>query len=289
MSPNARVALAWLVPVVAIGGVIGWETQWGQRLDPPPPAATPAPPAAVKVAVLPEFKLEGGPESRRETVDRTLFNPTRRPAPPPPAAAAPAATMQRGQFALTGTTLVDGKATALLREVKGGKPVRVHKGETVNGMLVEDVRADRVRLTMNGESEDVMMKVAAGPKTTVQPAAPAPMQAGAPAQPGAAQGAVAQSVPGGPAVRPVVAYLLAQRRRAARAAEAAAAAAAAAQNGGSAAPAAPAQAAPPPSAPAANAPVPLTQQQINAARANVPKGADPQWATVYQRMMQQGR
>ena len=97
MNANARLAILWLIPLAALGGVLGWETQWGQRLDPPAPVTAAAPPASVKVALLPEFKLEGGPESRHETVDRTLFNPTRRPAPPAPAAGAPAPTMQRGQ------------------------------------------------------------------------------------------------------------------------------------------------------------------------------------------------
>jgi hypothetical protein len=166
--------------------------------------------------------------------------------------------------------MVDGKATALLREVNGGKVRRVQKGETVNGMLVEDVKADRVRLSMNGDSEEVTMRVAPGPKSTIQPvqpqAQPQPgMPGGPPVQPG--NPPIAQNAPPPPVIQDV-ADVLAQRRRAARAAEAAA------QQRD--APAAPAVAAP---AAAPTAP---------AAPTAAPQGAkpDPGWNAVYQRYMQ---
>ena len=80
---------------------------------------------------------------------------------------------------LTGTLIVDGKATAFLRENAGGKSRRVAQGEQINGMLVAEVKPDRVKLTLGDESEDLVLKVAIGPKTTTQPVvAPAP---GAPA------------------------------------------------------------------------------------------------------------
>jgi len=272
MNIHARTAVAWLVPFAAVAAVLGWETHWGRALDAPPPAAPVAAPAPVKVALLPEFALPGGPEARRETVERTLFNPTRRPAPPAPPPAVAAAKMQHGQFALTGTTLVDGKATAFLREVNGGKARRVRKGETVNGILVEDVAADRVRLSQNGETEELVLKIAAGPRSTIQPAAPPPPQASAQGQPGVPPaGVVVHNAPGTPVVTPEVAELLAQRRRAARQAEAVRA-----TQGGSAAAAPPV---PPNATPPAAAP----------SGAAAPQGADPQWSAVYQRMMQQRR
>ena len=81
---------------------------------------------------------------------------------PHPTAMAEAAKpkIQRGQFALSGTLMVDGKATAFLREVNGGKSRRVTQGETVNGMVVAEIRPDRVRLTVGEESEDLALKVA---------------------------------------------------------------------------------------------------------------------------------
>ena len=63
--------------------------------------------------------------------------------------------MQRGQFALSGTLMVDGKATAFLREVNGGKSRRVAQGETVNGMVVTEIKPDRVRLTLGDETEEL--------------------------------------------------------------------------------------------------------------------------------------
>lgn len=258
--------LAWLVPFAAVALMLGWETDWGQALQRVPQIDGAVRAQPVQVALMPEFKVDAGPEARRETVERTLFNPTRRPAPPAPPPAAAAAAMARGTFTLTGTTVVDGKATAFLREVNGGKVRRVHKGETVNGMLVEDVKADRVRLTQGGESEDVTMRVAVGPRTTIQPVQPtAPPVAvpGAPPRPGQPVAAVPQ-----PPVVQDVADVLAQRRRAARAAEAAAA-----QRDGIGA-------APPVAAPVAPIPQPAPAAPAAAAK------PDPGWNAVYQRMMQ---
>ena len=264
--------LVWLAPFAAVLLLLAWETDWGRELkhEPHVDPVVKAPP--VSIALLPEFKLDAGAESRRETVDRTLFNPTRRPAPPAPPPAAAAQAMPRGTFALTGTTVVDGKATAFLREVNGGKVRRVQKGETVNGMLVEDVKSDRVRLTMNGDAEEVTMRVAAGPKSTIQPVAP-------PGQPGTPGGPVVSQPPGGsqpvaqgpqPPVVQDVAEVLAQRRRAARAAEAAA-------NQREATGAAP------PAAPPAPAPAPATLPAGATPQAARP---DPGWNAVYQRYMQ---
>ena len=141
-------------------------------------------PQPVVVAVLPEYKPTATLATQRDMVDRTLFNPTRRPA-PVAAAEAGKKRLQPGQFVLTGTLIVDGKATAFLRESAGGKSRRVAQGEQINGMLVADVKPDRVKLTLGGESEDLVLKVAIGPKSTIQPGPPLP---GAPVMPGAGGG-----------------------------------------------------------------------------------------------------
>ena len=270
LDARIRAWLIWVAPFAAVALLLGWETDWGRELKHVPQADTPVSPQPVTIALMPEFKLEGGTDVRREPVDRTLFNPPRRPAPPAPPPAPQVAAMQRGTFALTGTTMVDGKATALLREVNGGKIRRVQKGETVNGMLVEDVKADRVRLSMNGDSEEVTMRVAPGPKTTIQPAPPPPGQPqpgmpGGPPLQGSGNPPIAQNAPPAPVIQDV-ADVLAQRRRAARAAEAAA------QQRDAPAAAAPAAAPAAPAAPAAAAP--------QAAK------PDPGWNAVYQRYMQ---
>jgi len=270
-----RAWLIWLAPFVAVALLLGWETDWGRTLKRVPRVDAAVQPQPVSVALLPEFAVPGAADARRDTVERTLFNPTRRPAPPAPAAAAAAPTMPKGTFTLTGTTLVDGKATAFLREVNGGKVRRVQKGETVNGMLVDDVKSDRVRLTLAGDAEEVTMKIATGPRTTIQPAVagPAGGTAGAPGQPMLVPGPgqpVAQAAPPQPPVVQDVADVLAQRRRAARAAEAAAAQQANTPQNGT---------------PQNNGLV--TAQPAAAPAPQAPTGqADPGWNAVYQRYMQ---
>jgi hypothetical protein len=263
IDPRVRSWLLWLAPFVLIGLAIAWEANWGRGLWRAPNAEAPATPQPVQVALLPDYKLEGGVESRRETTERTLFNPTRRPA-PAPLAVVNKPTPVGGQFALTGTTMIDDKATAFLREVNGGKSRRVAKGETINGWLVAEVLPDRVKLTQSGVTDEVTMKIATGPKSTIQPAIPV-------VTPPPAATAAGQPVPG----QGDVANVLAERRRAARAAEAAAQ-----QNRAAGAPAMtavptasqPAQFGPPPPGSGAT-----TQQ------------ADPRWNDTYERMRQKTR
>ena len=250
IDSRVRNWLIWAMPFAVIALLIGWETDWGHALTHVPALQENVGPQPVNVALMPEYKVDGGVEGNRETVDRTLFNPTRRPA-PPTVVAAGRSSMPKGKFVLTGTTVVDQKATAFLRETNGGRSRRVQQGETVDGMLVAEVRADRVKLTMNNDVEELTLKVAAGPRATVQPVvapvAPAPGQPGAPTAPPVA--APAQAT-GGSRAAPVadVADVLANRRRAARAAGAAGQ-----------------------TPPAGTAPAPA---------------ADPAWNDVYQRYMQ---
>jgi hypothetical protein len=240
----ARNLLAWLVPFAIVVAALGFETDWGRSVGFEAPAGGAAPPQPVEVALLPEYGIDGGLEARKETVDRVLFNPTRRPAPPATQSAADAATMKRGLYTLTGTTVVGNVATAFLREVNGGKSRSVRQGETLGGMLVAEVKPDHVRLKQGAEFEDLQLKIASGPKTTVQPAVvtTAPAPAAAPAAGGAtAAGGSGAATPGRPQTRrvapppaapatpragsPSVSELLAERRRAARAAAEGAAAA----------------------------------------------------------------
>src|SRR5208282_163146 len=80
---------------------------------------------------------------------------------------------------LMGTTVAGEQNIAFLKEVAGGKSRTVRQGEKINGMLVALVTAERVKLTLGDESEELILKVARGPKTTLA-AAPAP-PAGTPA------------------------------------------------------------------------------------------------------------
>ena len=115
--------------------------------------------------------------------------------------------------------VIGGKNTAFLRETAGGKSRRVLQGDTVNGILVADVKPDRVRLALGDESEELVLRVVTNPRPTVQPAAPAP--AAAPRPRGCAR--VAPAPAGTAAAQPAgtADTSLAERRRAARAAQAA--------------------------------------------------------------------
>src|SRR6185437_427297 len=239
-----RSVLLWGIAFAIVLGVLGYETDWGRSIDPDPVASTPSHAAPVTVSLLPEYKIAGGTATRKETVDRVLFNPTRRAAPPAvqTAGGGPGA-MQKGVYTLTGTTVVGNVATAFLREVKGGKSHTVHQGETLDGIVIADIAADHVRLKQGDDIEDLQLKIASGPKSTIQVAAPTPAGQLPPGArpPFPAAGGSAPHVPTAAPVPPAppssinpnaqraggtasVSEILAERRRAARAAAAAAAA-----------------------------------------------------------------
>ena len=252
-----RSRLWWLVPVLALGVLLGAELGWGRRVHrlPEPGPALEARP--VTPALLPEYKIEGGLAGRAETVSRTLFNPTRRPA-PTVVADVGRAQMQRGQFVLTGTSLAGERSIAFLKEVAGGKSRTVRQGEQVNGMLVAEVKSDRVRLTLGGDSEELVLKVAAGPRTTAAPTPPVaanPLGATPPAPP---LGTPSATQPD---------QLLEQRRRAARAATEAA----------------------PPAAPVPGRSTLLPGSAQPAAGQGAAASSDPAWNEVYERMRQRGQ
>jgi len=124
-SALARGVLIWLVPFAIVAAVLGFETDWGRDVDGAAAQTASMGVQPVSVALLPEYRVDGGVGARKETVDRVLFNPTRRPAPPATATVAAASTMKRGQYTLTGTTMVGSVATAFLKEVSGGKSRRL--------------------------------------------------------------------------------------------------------------------------------------------------------------------
>jgi hypothetical protein len=252
-----RSRLWWLVPVLALGVLLGIELGWGRqvhRLPEPGPALEARP---VTPALLPEYRIDGGLAGRAETVSRTLFNPTRRPA-PTVVADAGRPQMQRGQFVLTGTSLAGERSIAFLKEVAGGKSRTVRQGEQINGMLVTEVKSDRVRLTLGGDSEELVLKVAAGPRTT---AGPTPPVAANPL--GGTPPAPQLGVPSGTQSD----QLMEQRRRAARAAT---------------------ETAPPVTpVPGRSTLVPGSPQP--AAGQGAAASSDPAWNEVYERMRQRGQ
>lgn len=270
-----RASLWWLLPLLLALALIAWETHFGRAIRKLPPAEEPILARPVVASVLPEFTIAGGTAARAETVQRTLFNPTRRPAPVLVGDSAKSR-MQKGQFALTGTMVIGGKNTAFLRETAGGKSRRVLQGDTVNGILVAEVKSDRVRLALGDESEELVLRVATNPRPTVQPP---PLQQAAGAMP-------APAPPGSPPVAagtvtpaPVgtADASLAERRRAARAAQAAVQAQTSTPDGN------PIPAPPPVQAPAAPVPAQAATATVAPAPGNAP---DPRWADMYRAYQQ---
>ena len=253
-----RSGLWWIVPTLALAIFLGLEVDWGRRMHRLPEAPSSIEPRPVTPTLLPEYKIEGGLTAHAETVNRTLFNPTRRPA-PALAGDGGRKQLQRGQFLLTGTTVAGDRSIAFLREVAGGKSRTIRQGEQINGMLVAEVKADRVKLTLGDESEELVLKVATGPRTT-----PSPATAAAP--PVTGQGSAATPAPGQPPTADA-AQTLEQRRRAARAAA-----------GDTVAPV------PVPSAPTPG--IGGRSPAVPAAGSGTPASADPSWNDVYERMRQ---
>ena len=222
---RARAWALWVVPAVALAALVGWETDWGRQLVRMPSAPPPVESKPVTAAALPEYRIEGGLPAHAEMVARTLFNATRRPA--PVLASDGPHRLNPGRFQLVGTTVTAERNVAFLKEVAGGKSRVVRQGDEIDGVYVASVTPDRVKLTLGDESEELILKVAQGPKTTLA-AAPPPPGAPAVAAPAAAAGAArgaqaraqAAAAPNAAEVRPQDAR---QARRAARAAQEAAA------------------------------------------------------------------
>ena len=259
----------WLLVFAALAAVIGWETGWGRRVMPAPALGAAPAPQPVALALLPDYQIEGGVAVRRDTVERPAFVPTRRPA-PAPVQEAPRPKMPRGQFTLTGTAVVGEKQIAFLRETSGGRARTVRAGETINGVVVAEVKPDRVKLTLGDESEELVLKVASGPRQTIQPPQPRAPGVSVTQQPGRPQ-AGGQPVAEGTAPMDSDASIL-ERRRAARATLQAQEAARTGQ--------------PTPSTSAERALAAPQPAVGNPAGAGAP---DPAWADVYRRMQQPRR
>ena len=176
-SHRMRGWMLWLVPALGLAALIGWEIDWGRHIVRTPSAPPPVEPKPVAAAVLPDYQIEGGLPAHAETVARTVFNATRRPAPVLAGDGGPRR-LTTSQFQLVGTTVAGNRNIAFLKEVAGGKSRVVRQGDEINGMKVASVLPDSVKFTLGDESGELFLKVAPGPKTTLAAAPPPP---GAPA------------------------------------------------------------------------------------------------------------
>ena len=181
MSPAMRLfgqryGLSALLGTLAAAALlaIGFETRWGQSLRSSLDASASSRKAEL-VATLPTFTLPSLESGFKETAERPLFLPTRRPV---LSNAANAVAMKKGQFKLTGTSVAADMSVAYLLETASGKTIRLAKGREINGITLDIVDAARVVLKQGEETEELTLRTAASPPKA--PPAPAG-QPGAPA------------------------------------------------------------------------------------------------------------
>jgi hypothetical protein len=206
-------ALAILAALLAV--VVALELASGAALREQLTTRTKPPAANVSTRLLPQVAAVNPDQEYAETGTRPLFTPTRRPA--PPQAQVAATTMAKGQFVLTGVTIVGPTKIALLREKSSGRVVRVEEGKDVNGLTVAQIDPEQVKLTQGGDSEVVQMLVtkagnvpppppgaAASNAGPFAPAPGVPPAAAAGANPTARPAPPPGAVPGQPPVQPPV-------------------------------------------------------------------------------------
>ena len=166
--------------LIGVAAVIGYEVDWGLRDNAPVAVPTKVAIQNSEQALLPAFVLPPIDPTYKETVERPLFIPTRRPAPEGTALAA--GSMKKGQYKLTGTSINSTMTVAYLVETASGKALRALRGAEVgpgSGIKVDKVEATRVILRQGDETEELTLRTAASlprPTTAVVAAPPAPGQ-----------------------------------------------------------------------------------------------------------------
>jgi hypothetical protein len=174
VTPFRVEAIFWLLLNGGLVLGIGVITDWGQRLEWPTPQVAMAPIEFAKPALVEPLQF-GQADEFLEMSMRPLFVATRRPAPPPPPPEAPKPRMKKGQFRLTGITVVPEGKFAFLVEVNGNKSRVVSEGKEINGILVRRISPYEVLLSQYGDSETLVLKPAKSPGGP-NPQQPAPVR-----------------------------------------------------------------------------------------------------------------
>jgi len=158
VTPRLIETAFWLIVLSALAAGIGFETDWGRRWSSPIAAPEDHSAAFSAPSLTPLFNMPAA-DTFLEIAMRPLFVHTRRPAPPPPppVAVVTKPQMQKGQFVLTGTTIVAEGRYAHLKEKAANKSHVVPEGKEINGILVQEVNANQVVLTQHEDTEIVML------------------------------------------------------------------------------------------------------------------------------------
>ena len=174
LTPRRVESVFWLALLSALVIAIGIESDWGRRWIYPLQQIDVQPAPFSKPTLTEPFRLPPA-DAFLEIAMRPIFVATRRPA-PTVTVEAPKPRMKKDQFTLTGTTIVpDGKFAHLL-EKAGNKSYVLSEGKEINGILIKEVRTDRVVLTQHDDTETVMLYVAKAPKVPSQAPQKAPPQ-----------------------------------------------------------------------------------------------------------------
>lgn len=182
MSTRLRL-LDLLLALVACLLVLGTVRELvASRPLPPPPAASPARPAAT-IAPSADPPMPGG---YGVIAAKNLFSPSRTEAPPTPAvAAAPKPTLH-------GVVMDGTNSRAYLEDPAQKRTFGYTLGDPVGGGRVESIAADRVVIVRDDGAVEVLLRDPAKPRPSGPPAATA-------GPPAAAPGQLAVSAPAGPA------------------------------------------------------------------------------------------
>jgi hypothetical protein len=156
MDPRIVFILAWGAVNGALLTYLGDRLGWGNDLHQALPNIPTVQTTSISVDVLPDFAMPKLDQKYKQTLERPLFVPTRRPAPPPPPPPPPPKPrMAKGQFQLVGMVNAGGKGYALLREINGGKVRYVEAGQTINGIRLGSVRPEGVTLEQYEDVEKI--------------------------------------------------------------------------------------------------------------------------------------
>lgn len=155
-------AALWLLTICGLATGIGIETDWGRQWKLPNVVFANRPITFTKPDLSEPFQLAPA-DTFIEIAMRPLFVATRRPSPAPPPPAPPKPTMHKGQFELTGVSIVAGSKFVFLIEKAGNRRRVVSEGNELNGIRVKEVTANQVVLTQYDDVEVLVLKTANGP------------------------------------------------------------------------------------------------------------------------------
>lgn len=182
IDPRTAEIAFWLVLCGGLAGFVGQTVDWGRRLH-ARPVAVQFEPAKYSAPSLSTPQKPETPDRYLEAVERPLFVFTRRPAPPPPPPVPPSM-MRKGQFKLSGVSIVGNQKLAFLIENATKRTRVVREGEKINDMTLEKVGPGGVTLVQGADQEYLGLAVALSSKPATG-AAPAPATISITATPGA--------------------------------------------------------------------------------------------------------